>query len=276
MTKRAITKLWIWGLIALVPGTVLIPASALALASHPQGVNDGYGQAMVNLIAVGGLFVAASLVVGLLAWVEALLNTRPLADTRWFRALLWGGFAAIVTTPLFGVGALVLLSVMLAYLVAGPDGLAAEPRPTAPAKPTIARWGVWGYAVACAGGVVALMVPPLTNPGRPLHGVVWPSLMLVSLGITVIAVGSIAAWAAWWGAIFNSHRLADKTWYRRLLWGGVAAAVTMPLFGFGALILAAVLIAYWRLAPDATTGQLQLAEPAPVPSAPRPGDRPAA
>jgi hypothetical protein len=32
--------------------------------------------------------------------------------------------------------------------------------------------------------------------------------------------------------------------------GGVAAAVTMPLFGFGALILAAVLIAYPHCAPD--------------------------
>jgi hypothetical protein len=276
MTKRAITKLWIWGLVAMILGTVLIPASALALASHPQGVNDGYGQAMVSLIVVGGLFFAASLVVGLLAWVEALLNTRPLADTRWFRALLWGGFATMVTSPVFGVGALVLLSVMLAYLVAGPDGLAAEPRPTAPAKPTIARWGGWGYAVACAGLVLVLLVSNLTDPGRPLHGVGWPSLMLISLGIAVIAVGCIAAWAAWWVAIFSSNRLADKTWYRRLLWGGVAAAVTFPLMGLGALVLAAVLIAYWRLAPDGMTGQLQIAQAAPLPSSPRPGDRPAA
>lgn len=252
MTKRAITKLWIWGLIAMIPGTVLIPASALALASHPQGASDGYGRAMVNLIAVGGVFVTASLIVGLLAWVEALLNTRPLADTRWFRALLWGGFAAVVTMPLFGVGALVLLCVMLAYLVGGPDGLVAEPRPAAPAKSTIARWGGWGYAVGCAGGLLALLVPRLTYPGRVLHGVGWPSLALVSLGVTVVAVGLTVAWAAWWGAIFNAHQLADKIWFHRLLWGGVAAAVTMPLFGFGALILAAVLIAYHRSAPDST------------------------
>ena len=37
------------GLVAMMPGTILIPPSAVALASHDPGVNDGYGQTMVAL-----------------------------------------------------------------------------------------------------------------------------------------------------------------------------------------------------------------------------------
>jgi hypothetical protein len=250
MTKRTIIKWWIWGLVAMLPGTILIPSSALALVSHHPGVSDGYGQTMVALIAVGGLFLLAGVIVQLVAWIAAVLNTNQLSDPKWFQVLLWGGIASIVATPLFGLGALAFWGVMMAYLVAGPDGLAADPRPTIPGKRSITRWAGRGYAAGCAGLVLALLVPNLTYPGRLLHGVGWPSLALVSLGITVVAVGFTVAWAAWWGAIFNTHLLADKTWFHRLLWGGVAAAVTMPLFGFGALILAGVLIAYQHSAPD--------------------------
>jgi hypothetical protein len=250
MTKRTIIKWWIWGLVAMLPGTILIPSSALALASHHPGVSDGYGQTMVALIAVGGLFLLAGVIVQLVAWIAAVLNTNQLGDPKWFQVLLWGGIASIVATPLFGLGTLAFWGVMMAYLVAGPDGLAADPRPTIPGKRSITRWAGRGYAAGCAGLVLALLVPNLTYPGRLLHGVGWPSLALVSLGITVVAVGFTVAWAAWWGAIFNTHQLADKTWFHRLLWGGVAAAVTLPLFGFGALILAGVLIAYQHSAPD--------------------------
>jgi hypothetical protein len=251
MTKQRIIRWWIWGLVAVVPGAVLIPASALALASHHPGISDGYGQAMVALIAVGGLFLVAGLAIQLAAWVAAVLNTRQLADPRWFQVLLWGGIAGIAAGALFGLGALILLSVMLAYAVAGPDGLAGQPRSATPAKAAIARWGSRGYVIAGVGLVLALLVANLTYPGRLLHGVLWPSLFLVSLGVTVIAIGILIACAAWWGAIFNAYQLADKTWFRRLLWGGIAAAVTGPLFGLGALILAIVLIAYQRSAPDA-------------------------
>jgi hypothetical protein len=44
----------------------------------------------------------------------------------------------------------------------------------------------------------------------------------------------------------------------RLLWSGIAAAVTMPAFGFGGLILAVVLIVYWRWAPDGIVQQAQM------------------
>jgi hypothetical protein len=38
-----------FGLTSMMPGTILIPPSAVALASHDPGVSDGYGQAMVAL-----------------------------------------------------------------------------------------------------------------------------------------------------------------------------------------------------------------------------------
>jgi hypothetical protein len=240
--------------VALAPGTILIPPSALALAGHHPGLSDGYRQAMVALIAAGGLFILAGLVIQLAAWIAAVLNTHRLADPKWFQALLWGGIAGMLATPLFGLGALVLAGVMMAYLVAGPDGLAADPRPAIPAKPAIIRWAGRGYAAGGAGLVLTLVVANLTYPGRPLHGVGWPSLALVSLGITVVAAGFTVVWAAWWGAIFNAYQLPGQKWFHRLLWGGVAGAVTSPLLGLGALVLAAVLIAYRRSAPDATVG----------------------
>jgi len=52
---------------------------------------------------------------------------------------------------------------------------------------------------------------------------------------------------------FNTHVLPDKTWFRRLRWIGIVAALTMPLFGLGGLILLAVFVAYARLAPDGTS-----------------------
>ncbi len=250
MTKSMITRWWIWGLIAMMPAGILIPSSALALAAHNEGVSDGYSRTMLGLIVVGGLFALASVTAVLVAWVKAVLNTRQLADPRWFKALLWGGIAGLLTMPLFGLGALVLGGVMIAYLVGGPDGVAAGARPAIPAKGTITTWGGWGFAAFFAGLSLALGVANWTNQGGPLHGVGWPSLVILSAGITVAVVGVIVVWAAWWGALFNARTLADRTWFHRLLWSGIAAAVTMPAFGFGGLILAVVLIAYWRSAPD--------------------------
>ncbi len=186
---------------------------------------------MVGLIVLGGVFALGSLVAQLVAWGGAVINTRPLADTRWFRAVLWGGVVGMLTVPLFGLGVLVLLNLMVAYLVAGPDGLAVLTRPTAPAKSTINRWGVLGFGTVGAGMLVALVVANLTDPGRLLQGVQWPLLAIESLGITAAAVGGIAVCAAWWGAMFNANLLTDRTWFKRLLWSGIAAAVTMPCWG---------------------------------------------
>jgi len=47
------------------------------------------------------------------------LNAWLLPDRRWYGALLWGGIAGILTTPLLGLGVLLFGSVMTAYLRVG-------------------------------------------------------------------------------------------------------------------------------------------------------------
>jgi len=49
MTNRAITNWWIGGLTAMIPSGFC----AVLLATHPQGVSDGYGRIMVGFIVVG-------------------------------------------------------------------------------------------------------------------------------------------------------------------------------------------------------------------------------
>jgi hypothetical protein len=180
--------------------------------------------------------------------------TRSLEDPRWFQALLWVGIAGMLAVPIFGLGLLVFAGVLTAYAVAGPDVPTAGAPPTVPPKGTVVSWSNRAFAVAGAGLLLALVVASLTNPGRPLHGVVWPSLALVSLGITVIGLGAITLSAAWWGALFNAHLLADRTWFNRLRWLGIAAALTMPMLGLGAVIMAGALIAYRVSAADGTLG----------------------
>jgi hypothetical protein len=269
MSKRTITRWWIWGLAAFLPAGVLIPSSALALADHLQGghgvAGDRYAITMVVLIVVAALFALISLAAQFVAWIGALVNTRRLPDSPWFTVLLWGGIVGIVLAPLFGLGGLIFASVLMAYLVAGPDATLANPHPTTPAKTTILTWAGRGFAIAGAGLAVALLTANLTGQGRPLHGLMWLSLAIVSAGISMIAVGAIVVSAAWWGALFNTHALPDRTWFNAVLWTGIAAMVVMPLFGLGALILAGLMIAYARSAPD---GVVVSRPPIPAPSKP--------
>ncbi len=198
-----------------------------------------------------GLFLYAAIVLGLVAWAKALLAT-PAAEARgWFRALLWGGIAGIVTAPVFGLVVLVFVNLLSAYAIAGPDESTAAAQLT-PAKATVRRWS-WGFAAGGAGAALALTIANLTNPGGALHGRTWPSLALEWVGISIMALGAIAVGVAWWAALFNAHDLADKKWFKRILWGGIIGVLTMPLFGLGVLILALLVFAYSRRAPDATS-----------------------
>jgi len=60
MTKRAITNWWIEGLIAMIPSGILIASCAVLLATHPQGVSDGYGRTMMGFIVMGGVIALVS------------------------------------------------------------------------------------------------------------------------------------------------------------------------------------------------------------------------
>jgi len=256
MSKRDIIDRSLWGLAALSLGFILVLSASLTLAAlQPQnGVTDTHGRTMLALIISGGLFLLVGVALELLAWVAAIRHASALADSSWRTVLLRGGVAGIITIPLLGVGVLIFGSVLTAYLVAAPNRPCAHPHATTPTKPVIIRRATRGWAITAAGMVWALAVPNLlTNPGRLLHGLLWPSLALVAIGFAVAGIGAVMVGAAWWGALFNTNVLPDKTWFRRLRWTGIIAALTMPLVGLGALILLAVFVAYVRRAPDGTS-----------------------
>ena len=280
MSKQTVAQWWIGGLLAFIPAGILIPSATVALLAHLDDlsggadlrfVGDRYSWTMVALIVAGVLFALGGAVAQFVAWVGAVLNTRRVPDQRWYLALLWTGIAGLVTLPLFGLGALIATVVMLGYLVAGPDGTAVHAQETTPDKPTITRWVGRGWAAVGAGMVFGFVILNLTAPGLPLHGIGWPSLVLAAIGFTVATLGAVAVYAALCGAVFNTHRLPDRTWFHRMLWGGIAATVLMPLFGLGAVILAILQFAYGRSAPDGLTVVRQLAateQPVPAPRMP--------
>jgi hypothetical protein len=131
MTKVAITRMWIAGLISLAIGLIIGGSGLglmLAYGGHYTPATTGSGYEFVptlngffwmtvSLMVAGFALAAAGGVAQLAAWVGALVNTYQLEEKTWFFALLAGG--------LLGLGfALVQFAAMVAYLVAGPDGMA--------------------------------------------------------------------------------------------------------------------------------------------------------
>jgi hypothetical protein len=142
MKKTTVTRTWIGGLIVLALG-LLVAAVSIGLmlgyggtfAKAPTGNGydfvpsfDGFFWTTVGLM-VGG-FIAAVIggLVQLAAWIGALANTYRIEDKTWFAVLLAGGVLGLA----FG---LVGFVAMVAYLIAGPDGMAVgQPRALAPAS----------------------------------------------------------------------------------------------------------------------------------------------
>lgn len=263
MAKRTITKLWVVGTGFLALAAVLIIADGVALLAHldslaPTARNgiapDDFSRAMLVLILIGFVIATIGFVTELVAWFVALSNTRCLADRRWFKALLATGIAGLITLPLFGVGALIAGGGMLVYLVGAPESTHEAPGTSAPPrvwpKAAIVHWSTWVLVPLLGSALFALVVANLGNPGGVLHGHVWMSLVLLTLCAVTVVCSVIAEAAGWVAALFNVHLLADKTWFNVLLWTGIVAILTMPLLGLGALIAAAVGIAYLAAAPD--------------------------
>jgi hypothetical protein len=200
------------------------------------------------------------------------MNTRRLEDGRWFKALFLAGTAGILTAPLFGVGGLISGTAMIAYLVGGPDGSgnrqsAEIAPPSLVTKGAIRRWAIWAIVAMVAGTFFSFLISYLTDTGQPLQGHTWVSLVLLTLGFTAIGAGATAMTAAWWGGIFNTHLLTDRSWFKVLLWSGIIGVVTAPLFGVGALIGFGVLIAYVLAGPDGLASQQPpVSKPAAPPS----------
>ena len=143
MTKSTITRTWIVGLIVLVAGLLvgglgiglmLAAGGTYTPAASGNGMDfvpriDGFFWTTIGLMIVGFTAAAVGGVVQLVAWIGALINTDALTEKTWFVVLLAGGL-----TGLF-VG-LVGFAVMIAYLIAGPDGTA-EQRPPMPQMPEV-------------------------------------------------------------------------------------------------------------------------------------------
>lgn len=134
MSKKNIARLFVGATVAVVAGVVLgIAALWAALASDAIDlggsdyidVNGGSGAwTALALVIVGSMVMLGGTIAAVVSWIGALLNTWQLEDKLWFGALLAGG--------LLGLGVVV----MIAYVVAGPDGT----------KQTVARPGIAGAA----------------------------------------------------------------------------------------------------------------------------------
>ncbi|HSP09073.1 MAG TPA: hypothetical protein VLU92_05710 [Candidatus Dormibacteraeota bacterium] len=130
-------------------------------------------------------------------------------------------------------------------------------------KPMITKTWIAGLVVLAAGLVVAVVGVALmlayggtftqvggTNGSYTfvptLDSFFWSTVVLIVVGAVLATIGGIVQLAAWIGALVNSYRLPDKTWFTVLLLGGVFG-LAFGLIGF------AVMVAYVVAAPD---GQL--------------------
>jgi glucan phosphoethanolaminetransferase (alkaline phosphatase superfamily) len=126
MSKSAITKLFVGGIVAVVAGIFLTVAAGLIAYFGGAFVMNGadvvgvtptpQAWTFIFLGLVGILAFIGGAISGLVAWIGALLNTAQLQDKTWFVLLLVLGLLS------FGFVA------MLAYVIAGPDST----RQTAP------------------------------------------------------------------------------------------------------------------------------------------------
>jgi hypothetical protein len=121
MSKNGITRLFVGAMVAVAVGLALgIAALLTALASdaidfggsHVIDVSGGSGAwTAVAFLIVGSVVVVAGSAAAVVSWVGALVNTWELEEKTWFASLLALGLLG------FGIVA------MIAYAVAGPDGM---------------------------------------------------------------------------------------------------------------------------------------------------------
>jgi hypothetical protein len=141
MKKSTVTRTWLGGLVLLAAGLLaagisiglmLAYGGTFTKAATGNSYNfvpsyDSYFWTTVGIMIAG--FVAAAIggLVQLAAWIGALVNTYRLLDKTWFVVLLLGGVLGLA----FG---LIGFAAMVAYLIAGPDGMVAgQPRNLSPA-----------------------------------------------------------------------------------------------------------------------------------------------
>ena len=128
MAKSTMTSIFVGSVIAVVAGAFLAFAAVWIAYANGAFVMSGpdvvgvqpnaAAWTTVGLGLVAALAVIAGLIGGLVSWIGALLNTSQLEDKTWFVLLLVLGILS------FGLVA------MIAYVIAGPDGI--KPTTAAP------------------------------------------------------------------------------------------------------------------------------------------------
>jgi hypothetical protein len=104
-------------------------------------------------------------------------------------------------------------------------------------------------AGAAAGAILCSAGTFTTGPNGELStfiarqdGYFWSWIAVAAFGGIVAAIGALAQFVAWIGAIANAYRLTDKMWFLLTL--------LLGLVGFGLVVM----IVYLLLAPDSTEG----------------------
>jgi len=131
MKKSTITKTLIGGLVVQVIGLIIVALGVVLMLAYggtfqQAATGNGYDfvpsyggffWTTIVLIVAGAFATAIGGIVGLVAWVGALVNTYQLPDKTWFAVVLAGGVLGFAFALLGFVA-------MIAYVVAGPDGMA--------------------------------------------------------------------------------------------------------------------------------------------------------
>ena len=127
-------------------------------------------------------------------------------------------------------------------------------------KSTVTRLFV-GSLIAIIGGIILLATGILVGfangaflmSGRDVSGIqatpfAWTMVGLGVLGILAMLGGGIGQFVAWLGAVLNTSRLEDKTWFILLLVLGLLS------FGFVPMVI------YLLIGPDGTTSSARRME----------------
>ena len=114
MSKSAITRLFVGGVVAVVAGIILATAAFLWALSAGVFVWDGQEiTGVTSTGAIGGLIgfgivavlaMAGGAIAGLVAWIGALINTVALDDKAWFVLLLVLGLGPMTSLVALQVG----------------------------------------------------------------------------------------------------------------------------------------------------------------------------
>ena len=129
MSKSTVTKLFVSSAFAVIAGALLAFAAIWFAYANGAFVMNGpdvtavqptpFAWAMVGVIVLSALAMLGGFMGGLVSWIGALLNTAQVEDKTWFILLLVLGLLS------FGIVA------MIAYVIAGPDGIQRPARPAA-------------------------------------------------------------------------------------------------------------------------------------------------